>query len=123
MPESPRRKVVAVPSDRLWLDPAFVFRQLYTQVSTVQYTGSNPVLLAGMNVNRWAIGISGHGATGFPFNVAPWSDIQGQSGWVVQAGEPRWFYLTKHGAIVLSEWYALVPGPGPFRVVEVLRNV
>lgn len=120
LPQLPR--VIAVPSDRLWLDPPFVARMLYTQVTDVVLAGASTVQAVGFNGARWAIYfLPGTAAPTSP-RAAPWSDSSVVPGWEVDDAGVLRFTLTLDGPLVTGEWYVSGGGPGTIRVVEIIRQ-
>lgn len=120
LPQLPR--VIAVPSDRLWLDPPFVARQLYTQFSNVALPVTGSVLVARANVMRWALGLILAPGSGSGGTVAPWSDVVGGGGIVLTVSQLEWYTLTLHGSLVCGEWYGAGGAGSVVRVVEVIRQ-
>lgn len=112
----------AVPSDRLWFDPAVVGRNLYYQIREVTYTGDGRLQLADANPMRWGILFDASTDTGTPYNVYPGAFPAGDSGYRVRADSPLWFNLFTHGPLPMAPWFGNVPGPGPYRVLEVIRQ-
>lgn len=124
MPESAGElpSVLWMPSDRAWMDPPLVGRQLYTQPSIVTLGSTDAEPLARPNPMRWAIYFSvGSGVGGSPV-VAPWSDIQGAGGWTVDPGVPVRFTLTLDASAVMAGWYGRGMAGTPIRVFEIIRQ-
>lgn len=120
MSEPPR--VIAVPSDRLWLDPPFVARQLYTQITDVQIPSIGVHPLVGLSSVRWALGVTPGPATPATGIVAPWGDLDSNAGWTLSGGTPLWFDLTRYASLVTGQWYCFASGTGLVRVIEVIRQ-
>ncbi len=115
-------RVIAVPSDRLWLDPPFVARRLYTQITDVDAGAVPPPQLVGFNSARWAIGFTMSPLGVGNAVVAPWSDMTTGAGLRVDNDALLWFTLTLHGPLVTGEWYGSGSAGLPIRVVEVIRQ-
>lgn len=115
-------RVIAVPSDRLWLDPPFVLRVLYTQIRDVTLAGASVVLGAPLNAARWAIGFVPGTISPTTPAASPWADVSVAPGWSITLDPPLWFTLQLHGPLVMGEWYVSAGGPGIIRVIEVIRQ-
>lgn len=114
---------VVIPSDRAWLDPTLVARNLYVQTSVVDLDTLVPIPLAGLNVLRWAIGFIPGPAATEGCRVAPWGDSLGTSGVLMTPGVLLWYTLPLYGPLATGEWWGWgMPGT-QVRVVQVIRNV
>lgn len=124
MPEalSELPRVIAVPSDRLWLDPPFVARVLYTQVTDVVLVGASTVQVLGYNSSRWAVYFLPGIAPPTTPRCAPWSDSSVVPGWEIDDAGVLRFTLTLDGPLVTGEWFVSGGGPGTIRVVEIIRQ-
>lgn len=115
-------RVIAVPSDRLWLDPPFVNRQLYTQVSDVPIPFAGAVQVAPMNAARWAIGFISTPGSGAGAAIAPWGDVTQSYGVPLVFTALQWYTLTLHGPLVTGPWFGAGGADSVCRVIEVIRQ-
>lgn len=115
-------RVLAVPSDRLWLDPRLVRLNLYTVANNVATDPATSVRLATNNPYRWAVGFV-HDVYGGSVRVSPWvQDGISVAGWLLEENKVLWFNLTEHTSLVGDEWYASITSGSVVRVIEVIRN-
>lgn len=113
---------VGIPSDRAWIDPALIARNLYVQTSDWVSGGSGNELIATLNIYRWAIYFTAGPAFAGAIKVCPWSDGFTVPGWTVTAGTFLRFTTTLDGPLVSGEWYGVgLPGES-LRVVEIIRR-
>lgn len=124
MPESSGETptVLWLPSDRAWLDPTLVARNLYTQTRDYEDDPLASKLVAGYNVLRWAIGF----AVLTPSDmvpVSPWP-IPGVDSamWNVSSGVPLWLRMPDYGSLVMGEWWIAEGSASRIRVVEIIRQ-
>lgn len=114
--------VLWMPSDRAWLDPPLVMRQLYTQFTEVDTDALVSVRAAGYNVLRWGIGFS-HVVYGGTVQFSPVPLLIGEgSGWQLAQFQVLWFSLPLHGPLVMGEWYMSVTSASRIRVYEAIRQ-
>lgn len=115
-------RVIAVPSDRLWLDPLFINRQLFRQRADVAVGAGAAVQVAKANTARWAIGFAVVTTVGPPFNIGPWPDAGSTNGVQLSTSGFLWYEIGKYGPLVADPWYAFNSSGGTLRVVEIIRN-
>ena len=121
VPFTPVRSV-AIPSDRIWLDPYFVYQQLYTKTSIPEWSFPGTGSVAPANPYRWAIGFTADPAFFASTNVAPWGTVAQANGWLIQTSQWLWFNCQEFGSLVMDEWFRSSNGAGGCMVIEVIRR-
>lgn len=122
MPEpTPVLTPFAVPSDRLWFDPAVVGRNLYVRPTDVVVPFSGVELVAPANPYRWAVGFTLAPTSGVGCSVSPWTDAD--AGGLYQLAHNRldWLNTFTFGPLVAGPWYATGGAGSIVRVLEVIR--
>lgn len=114
--------IKAVPSDRLWFDPAMLTNATFPQLSQVQLPVSGNFVVAPANARRWGIGfVIAAGVASIPF--APWPDVDGfPFGSTPTVKGVLWFNLFSHGPLVCNQWSAGSGASAVVRVVELIRR-
>lgn len=113
--------VLIVPSDRVWIDPRLLARNLYVQQRTVNLVGTTPTQLAGLNYDRWGIGVAALSSLMTGLYVAPWADVSDVSGQNVRLSGWAWWDQLSYGPMIGGEWWGYATFAGTARVVEVIR--
>lgn len=113
---------IAVPSDRAWLDPLLIGRNLYYVYSDVSFNAGAKTKLAANNPMRWAVGFAITISTGTDYQVAPWSDVNSYSGRSVSKNSLVWYDFMSYGPLVQSEWWAIASFNTTARIIEVVRR-
>lgn len=111
-----------MPSDRAWLDPLLVGRQLYTRPTTLELQPGVAAILAPADPQRWGLVVARATNLADPVLLAPWSDVESMGGWQNAIGLPFFASLPLYGPIVMAEWWGYIVGGGSVRVLEVIRQ-
>ena len=118
----PIERVVAIPSDRAWLDPFLIARNLYAVTTDVETIADSSALLAKPDPYRWAVGFTLAVAAGSP-SVSPWPQPPpGAGGWQLDSGVNHWFDLVTYGPLVQLGWYSSHTSASIIRVIEIIRT-
>lgn len=110
-----------LPSDRAWLDPRLVARNLYVQITDVTLAMGAVSPLLPINYDRWAVGFVIGPGMGTTFKVGPWSDVSDNTGWGILSASPVWFKQIDYGPLIGSSWFGFASSAGVARVVEIIR--
>lgn len=113
----------AVPSDRLWFDPAVIGQNLIVNPSDVAVDPAAVTPLVPANPYRWALGVMLAPGSGVGARASPFADMDGGCGYILSADRLEWFVLTTYGPLVSLPWFAFGGAGSVARVVEVIRVV
>jgi len=111
-----------VPSDRLWLDPAAVGRNLAPRFSTVTSVGGAVEKVAAANPARWAVGFIILTPGGFNARVYPDASAAATAGVELASSRLDWFDLPRYGPLVSFDWWAVCSPGTILSVVEIIRT-
>lgn len=113
---------LALPSDRAWLDPALVGRNLYVRLTDVVVPASGVVPVAVPNPYRWAVGLTLAPASGAGAHAAPWGDVTSADGIALDILRLDWYDLRRYGPLVCGGWFAAGGAGSVVRAIEVIRR-
>lgn len=113
---------VALPSDRAWLDPVLIGRNLIARTTDVAVSAVVPTRVAELNAARWAVGFTVAPGAGSGAWLSPWSDTTTGGVFELLQTSLHWFRVPKYGPLVMGEWWAIGGAGAVCRVVEILRR-
>lgn len=118
----PPPRILWIPSDRVWIDPQLVGRNIVTQFTDVAIDPVTPVLVAPANPMRWAIGFVFAPPVMGGAVVGPFSDLTTGTGFTVPQPGLLWYHLTTYASLVQLGWYGVGGAGSVVRVIEELRQ-
>ena len=113
---------IALPSDRAWLDPALVGRQLYYKTTDVPIDPAGVTTIATPNPYRWGLLILLAPSSGLGARFLPFPDVTNAAGQQLDNETIYWYNVFTNGPIVCGAWYAAGGAGSIARVVETIRR-
>jgi hypothetical protein len=111
-------RVIAIPSDRAWIDPRLIAAVCELTISDVTMDGIGSVPLATADPGRIAIGFSCPAVC----TVGPWSDLSVIPFEQLPGNSTRFYSLRDYLNTVQLNWFGFAGAGTVIRVIEIRRN-